>query len=137
MAAPLPQLAVPLLAGAAGESVDSSSLRFLTAAALRQRKEEEEEGAGEEEEGAGGASAAGNGAVVQRVGRQEEEEEEEEEEAEEEEEEEEAPALFEGALVVDSGSGMLAMPVFLVTFLFALCSLRLSTFPRCQVSWPS
>ena len=30
-------------AGAAGEGVDSSSLRFLTAAALRQRKEEEDE----------------------------------------------------------------------------------------------
>ena len=41
VAAPLPSLAVPLLAGAAGEGVDSSSLRFLTAAALRQRKEEE------------------------------------------------------------------------------------------------
>ena len=82
VAAPLPSLAVPLLAGAAGEGVDSSSLRFLTAAALRQR-EEEEEGAGEsegEEEGAReGASAAGKGAVVQGVGGQEEEEEEEEE----------------------------------------------------------
>ena len=31
-----------VLAGSAGEVVDSSSLRFLTAAALRQRKEEEE-----------------------------------------------------------------------------------------------
>ena len=38
----VPSLAVPLLAGAAGEVVDSSSLRFLTAAALRQREEEEE-----------------------------------------------------------------------------------------------
>ena len=38
MAAPVPSLAVPLLAGAAGEVVDSSSLRFLTAAALRQRR---------------------------------------------------------------------------------------------------
>ena len=42
VAAPVPSLAVPLLAGAAGELVDSSSLRFLTAAALRQREEEEE-----------------------------------------------------------------------------------------------
>ena len=40
VAAPVPSLAVPLLAGAAGEVVDSSSLRFLTAAALRQREEE-------------------------------------------------------------------------------------------------
>ena len=38
----LPTLALPVLAGSAGEVVDSSSLRFLTAAALRQRKEEEE-----------------------------------------------------------------------------------------------
>ena len=35
-------LALPVLTGSAGEVVDSSSLRFLTAAALRQRKEEEE-----------------------------------------------------------------------------------------------
>ena len=41
VAAPLPSLAVPLLAGAAGEAVDSSSLRFLVAAALRKLKEEE------------------------------------------------------------------------------------------------
>ena len=72
VAAPVPSLAVPLLAGAAGEVVDSSSLRFLTAAALRQRQmEEEEEGAGEGEgeDGAGeGASAAGKCAVVQGAG---------------------------------------------------------------------
>ena len=39
----LPLFAPPSLAGAAGEVVDSSSLRFLAAAALK-RKEEEEEG---------------------------------------------------------------------------------------------
>ena len=43
VAAPVPSLAVPLLAGAAGEGVDSSSLRFLTADALRKRQKEEEE----------------------------------------------------------------------------------------------
>ena len=51
----------------------------------------------------------------------------EEEEVEEEEEEADAsdllPLLFVAALVVDSGSGTLALLVFLVTFLFALCSL--------------
>ena len=39
--APLPSLAVPLLAGTAGEVVDTSSLRYLTADALTQREEEE------------------------------------------------------------------------------------------------
>ena len=40
------------------------------------------------------------------------------------------------ALVVDSGSGTLALLVFLVTFFFALCSLRLSSGLRCSASWP-
>ena len=44
-------------------------------------------------------------------------------------------ALFEAGLVVDSGSGMLAMLFFLVTFLFALFSLRLSSGLRCSASW--
>ena len=39
-----------LLAGAAGEAVDSSSLRYLTAAALRQREEEERQKELEERE---------------------------------------------------------------------------------------
>ena len=39
----LPTLALPALAGSAGEVVDSSSLRFLTASALKARREEEEE----------------------------------------------------------------------------------------------
>ena len=39
----LPTLALPVLAGSAGEVVDSSSLRFLTASALKARREEEEE----------------------------------------------------------------------------------------------
>ena len=38
----LPTLGLPVLTGASAEQVDSSSLRFLTAAALRRRKEEEE-----------------------------------------------------------------------------------------------
>ena len=42
VAAPVPSLAVPLLAGAAGEAVDSSSLRFLAAAALRKLEKEED-----------------------------------------------------------------------------------------------
>ena len=41
--AALPTLALPVLAGSAGEVVDSSSLRFLTASALKARREEEEE----------------------------------------------------------------------------------------------
>ena len=39
-------------------------------------------------------------------------------------------------LVVDCGSGTLAVLVFLVTFLFELCSLRLSSGLRCSASWP-
>ena len=50
VAAPVPSLAGPLLAGAASEAVDSSSLRFLTAAALRKLKEEEMEKMVEKEE---------------------------------------------------------------------------------------
>ena len=38
----LPTLALPVLAGSAGEVVDYSSLRFLTASALEARREEEE-----------------------------------------------------------------------------------------------
>ena len=38
----LPTLALPVLAGSAGEVVDSSSLRFFTASALKARREEEE-----------------------------------------------------------------------------------------------
>ena len=41
---------VPSLAGAAGEAVDSSSLRYFTAAALRQREEEERQKELEERE---------------------------------------------------------------------------------------
>ena len=41
VAAPVPSLARPLLAGAASEAVDSSSLRFLAAAALQELKKEE------------------------------------------------------------------------------------------------
>ena len=40
------------------------------------------------------------------------------------------------ALVVDSGSGMLAMLVFRVMLLYALCSLRSSSGLRCSASWP-
>ena len=40
------------------------------------------------------------------------------------------------ALVVDCGSGTLAMLVFLVTFFFALCSLWSSPGLRCLASWP-
>ena len=43
VAAPVPSLAVQLLAGAAGEAVDSSSLRFLLQQSLAVKKEEEEE----------------------------------------------------------------------------------------------
>ena len=43
VAAQVPSLAGPLLAGAASEAVDSSSLRFLAAAALQKLKEEEKE----------------------------------------------------------------------------------------------
>ena len=46
----LPTLALPVLAGSAGEVVDSSSLRFLTASALKTRREEEEERKKKEEE---------------------------------------------------------------------------------------
>ena len=38
----LPTLALPVLAGLAGEVVDSSSLRFLAASALKARREEKE-----------------------------------------------------------------------------------------------
>ena len=40
------------------------------------------------------------------------------------------------ALVVDSGSGMLAVLVFLVMFLHALCSHRPSACLSFQASWP-
>ena len=50
VAVPVPSLAVPLLAGAAGEAVDSSSLRHLTAAALRLKEEEERQKELEREE---------------------------------------------------------------------------------------
>ena len=43
VAAPVTSLAVPLLAGAAGEVVDSSALRFLTAKALEAKRKEEQE----------------------------------------------------------------------------------------------
>ena len=46
VAAPVPSLAVPLLADAAGKWWTPPSLSCLTAAALRQREEEEEEGDG-------------------------------------------------------------------------------------------
>ena len=39
----LPTLALPSLAGSAGEAVDSSALRFLTAQALEAKRKEEEE----------------------------------------------------------------------------------------------
>ena len=45
----LPTLALPSLAGSAGEAVDSFSLRFLTAATLAARRKEEEEEAKEQE----------------------------------------------------------------------------------------
>ena len=45
----LPTLALPILAGSAGEVVDSSSLCFLTASALEARREEEEEKVKEKE----------------------------------------------------------------------------------------
>ena len=50
VAAPVPSLAGPLLAGAASETVDSSSLRFLAAAALRKLKEGKMEKMVEKEE---------------------------------------------------------------------------------------
>ena len=64
-----------------------------------------------------------------------------EEEEEEEEEDKEGPSyLFifprVAALVVDSGSGLLPMLVFLVMFLHALCSLRPSACLSFQASWP-
>ena len=48
--APVPSLALPLLAGAAVEGVDSSSRWFRTAAALRKRQKEEEVRKREEKE---------------------------------------------------------------------------------------
>ena len=68
VAAPVPLLAVPLLAGAAGEAVDARTLRFLLAWSLAEKNEEEEGGV------APGILGARSGAP--RV--QEEEEEEEE-----------------------------------------------------------
>ena len=68
----LPTLAVPVLAGSAGEVVDSSSLRFLTAA-LRQRKEEEVKREAKAQEKKVAESE------VQQQAEQEKEEEEEEE----------------------------------------------------------
>ena len=50
VAAPLPSLSLPVLADRAAEVVDSSSLRFLTVAALRQRKEGERQKELEERE---------------------------------------------------------------------------------------
>ena len=46
----LPQLGLPVLAGALGEQVDSSALRFLTASALEAKRKLEEEGCEEGEE---------------------------------------------------------------------------------------
>ena len=43
VAAPVPLLAVPLLAGAAGEAVDAGTLRFFLARSLAEEEEEEEE----------------------------------------------------------------------------------------------
>ena len=79
--APVPLLAVPLLAGAAGEAVDARTLSFLLARSLAEK--EEEKGAGEGEEGgvcpAGGGVAPG--VLGARSGAPWVEEEEEEEEA--------------------------------------------------------
>ena len=47
-----------------------------------------------------------------------------------------SPAPLVAALVVDSGSGMLAVQVFLVMLLHALCSLRPSACLSFQASWP-
>ena len=67
----LPTLGLPVLAGAFGEQVDSSALRFLTASVLEaERKLEEEEtgeGEGEEAEGGnGGGGARGEDAGAQQ-----------------------------------------------------------------------
>ena len=50
VAAPVPLLAVPLLAGAAGEAVDSRTLGFLFERSLAEKKEEEEQRKAEVEE---------------------------------------------------------------------------------------
>ena len=71
----LPTLALPVLAGSAGEAVDSSSLRFLTAAALRQRKEEEKKAP---QVAAASCCCDGASAALGRVQQEEEEEEAEE-----------------------------------------------------------
>ena len=42
VAAPMPTLALPVLAGSAGEAVDDLSLRFLLGRSLAEQKEEEE-----------------------------------------------------------------------------------------------
>ena len=49
VAAPVPLLAVPLLAGAAGEAVDDRTLRFLLARSLAEEEEEEQRKAQVEE----------------------------------------------------------------------------------------
>ena len=78
----LPTLALPILAGSAGEVVDSSSLRFLTASALKARREEEEKEKKKEKEKMEKRSAVHvKAAVLVGAGEQEEEEKEEEEEA--------------------------------------------------------
>ena len=130
VAAPGPLLAVPLLAGAAGEAVDARTFRFLLALSLVVKKEEEDLEEKKRKEQAAetrrrAQALVGHAALFQRgrgrrgrsgvfLG---------------------FPlALFVAALIVDNGSGMIL--VFLVTFLFALCFLRLSSGQRCPASWP-
>ena len=56
VAAPVPPLAVRLLAGAAGEAVDARTLSFLLSQSVSARRTEEEEKEKEQLEGQGGSS---------------------------------------------------------------------------------
>ena len=104
----LPTLALPVLAGSAGEAVDARTLRFLLGRSLAEKEEEEQRKAQVEELRQASLARARelHGSKRKRKKRRKRR----------------TLALF--VAVVDSGSGMRAVLVSLVTFLFALCSLR-------------
>ena len=112
----------PLLHLGVGEVHDGTLVSFLLQRALQERREEEERRMLEEQEKLNFLRAVAQVAKRKRKKRRKRR----------------TPpplALFVVALDVDNGSGMLVLLVLLVMFLFALCSLRLTTGPRCLASW--
>ena len=148
----VPSLAVPLLAGAAGEGVDSSSLRFLTADALRRKRQKEEEGVRKREEMEqakkefqdeewhvqrqratqaaqrlmAAQAASSSSSPTRRKKKRKKKKRNFLEVA--------ALIVDNGSVIVDNGSGM-SMAGFAVLVLFTLYSLRLSAGLSCQASW--